>query len=236
MLLEVKDLHVYYGAIHALQGVSFHVEEGEIVTLIGANGAGKSTTLRAISGLVRPKSGQIIFRGQDITKAPPHKIVGMGISHVPEGRGIFAPLTVRENLLLGAYARKGKQEIAEAMERVFATFPRLQERLGQLGGTLSGGEQQMLTMGRGLMSNPVLLILDEPSLGLAPVLVEEMFEMITRVNREGTSVLLVEQNAAMALEVADRGYVLETGNLLLEGKADELLENPVVKVAYLGEA
>lgn len=233
MLLEVKDLNVYYGAIQALHGISFHVDEGEIVTLIGANGAGKSTTLRTISGLLRPRPGSIIYKGKDITKVPAHKIVAMGISHVPEGRQIFAPLTVKENLEMGAYTRKGA-EIQEAMERVFASFPRLQERLDQLGGTLSGGEQQMLTMGRGLMANPKLLLLDEPSLGLAPFLVDEIFEIIQEVNKEGVSILLVEQNAAMALDVADRGYVLETGTIALAGTSEEVRRNPEVKAAYLG--
>lgn len=236
MLLQVRDLHVYYGAIHALQGISFCVEEGEIVTLIGSNGAGKSTTLRAISGLVRPSQGHVIFKDQDITRVAPHRIVAMGISHVPEGRKIIAPLTVRENLLMGAYARKDRTGVAQTMDRVFASFPVLSQRLEQLGGTLSGGEQQMLTIGRGLMSSPGLLILDEPSLGLAPILVEEIFRIITEINKEGTSILLVEQNAAIALEMANRGYVLETGKIILEDDADALRENPLVKSAYLGEA
>lgn len=233
MLLEVKDLNVYYGAIHALHGISFHVDEGEIVTLIGANGAGKSTTLRTISGLLRPRPGSIIYESKDITKVPAHKIVAMGISHVPEGRQIFAPLTVKENLEMGAYTRKG-EEVQEAMELVFEHFPRLKERSGQLGGTLSGGEQQMLTMGRGLMANPKLLLLDEPSLGLAPFLVDEIFEIIQEINKEGVSILLVEQNAAMALDVADRGYVLETGTIALAGTAEEVRRNSDVKAAYLG--
>lgn len=235
MLLEVKDLHVYYGAIHALHGISFHVDEGEIVTLIGANGAGKSTTLRAISGIVRPRAGSITFKGRDITRAAPHDIVAIGISHVPEGRKIFAPLTVRENLEMGAYTRRSKEEIGESMERVFASFRRLKERLGQLGGTLSGGEQQMLAMGRGLMANPDLLLLDEPSLGLAPFLVDEVYRIILEINERGTTILLVEQNAAMALDVADRGYVLETGTIALSGTAKELKRNPQVKAAYLGQ-
>jgi len=233
MLLEVKDLNVYYGAIHALHGISFHVDEGEIVTLIGANGAGKSTTLRTISGLLRPRPGSIIYESKDITKVPAHKIVAMGISHVPEGRQIFAPLTVKENLEMGAYTRKG-EEVQEAIELVFEHFPRLKERSGQLGGTLSGGEQQMLTMGRGLMANPKLLLLDEPSLGLAPFLVDEIFEIIQEINKEGVSILLVEQNAAMALDVADRGYVLETGTIALAGTAEEVRRNSDVKAAYLG--
>jgi branched-chain amino acid transport system ATP-binding protein len=233
-LLEVKDLHVFYGAIHALQGISFHIEEGEIVTLIGANGAGKSTTLKTISGLLRPRQGSILFKGIDLTKVSAPKIVSLGISQVPEGRKIFAPLTVRENLEMGAYTRNDPKGIQESMERVFASFPRLKERINQPGGTLSGGEQQMLAMGRGLMSNPKLLLLDEPSMGLSPLLVEEIFRIIQEINARGTSILLVEQNAAMALSIAHRAYVLETGNIVLEGPAAELLENPQVKTAYLG--
>lgn len=235
MLLYVTDLAVAYGAIRALQGISFHIDEGEIVTLIGANGAGKSTTLRAISGLLRPLAGDIRFRGRSITRAPAERIVKLGISQVPEGRHIFSRLTVRENLEMGAFTRKDPQEVAESMEQVFTSFPRLKERIHQLGGTLSGGEQQMLAMGRGLMSRPSLLLLDEPSMGLAPILVEEIFEIIKRINAQGTSILLVEQNAAMALSVARRGYVLETGSIALEGSARELLENPQVQAAYLGE-
>ena len=235
MLLGVENLHVSYGAIRALQGISFHLDEGEIVTLIGANGAGKSTTLRTISGLLRPSEGDIRFNGQSITNVSPERIVKMGISQVPEGRQIFSKLTVRENLEMGAYTRRDKREIEESMERVFASFPRLKERLGQLGGTLSGGEQQMLAIGRGLMSQPKVLLPDEPSMGLAPILVEEIFDIMKRINAEGTSILLVEQNAAMALSVADRGYVLETGRIVLEGSAKELLENPQVRAAYLGE-
>ena len=234
MILEVKDLHVFYGAIHALHGISFHVEEGEIVTLSGANGAGKSTTLNTICGLLRPRQGQIFFKGQDITKIPTDQIVKLGISQVPEGRKIFAPLTVKENLEMGAFTRNDKQGIQQSMERVFASFPRLQERLSQLGGTLSGGEQQMLAVGRGLMSNPQLLLLDEPSMGLAPILVEEIFQIIREINEQGVSILLVEQNANMALQVAHRGYVLETGRIVLEGTAKELRANPQVKAAYLG--
>ena len=234
MILEVKDLNVFYGAIHALQGISFHVEEDEIVTLIGANGAGKSTTLNTICGILRPRFGQVIFRGQDITKIPADQIVKQGISQVPEGRKIFAPLTVKENLEMGAFTRNDKQGIQRSMERVFASFPRMKERLSQLGGTLSGGEQQMLAVSRGLMSDPKLLLLDEPSMGLAPILVEEIFEIIRRINQQGVSILLVEQNANMALQVANRGYVLETGRIVLEGTAKELRENPQVKAAYLG--
>ncbi len=235
MLLEVKDLHVYYGAIHALQGISFHVEKGEIVTLIGANGAGKSTTLNTISGLVRARSGSIKFKGQEITTTPPYEIVSTGIVQVPEGRKIFAPLTVQENLEMGAFSRKdGAAAIKQDMEQVFKSFPRLKERLSQYGGTLSGGEQQMLAIGRGLMADPELLLLDEPSMGLAPILVEEIFEIIQGINQRGVSILLVEQNAQMALSIANRGYVLETGRIVLEGSAKELRENPQVKVAYLG--
>jgi branched-chain amino acid transport system ATP-binding protein len=235
MLLEVKDLHVSYGAIRALQGISFHLDEGEIVTLIGANGAGKSTTLRTISGLLRPFQGDVLFKEKSIIRTPAERIVPMGISQVPEGRQIFSRLTVRENLEMGAYTRKDKGEIARTMERVFTSFPRLKERLNQLGGTLSGGEQQMLAMGRGMMSRPSLLLLDEPSMGLAPILVEEIFEIIKEINEQGTTILLVEQNAAMALSVANRGYVLETGRIVLEGSAQEVLENPQVRTAYLGE-
>jgi branched-chain amino acid transport system ATP-binding protein len=235
MLLKVDDLHVAYGAIRALQGISFHIEEGEIVTLIGGNGAGKSTTLRTISGLLRPVAGDILYKDQSIINIPAERIVEMGISQVPEGRQIFSTLTVRENLEMGAYTRRDRDGIRDSMERVFSSFPRLQERLEQLGGTLSGGEQQMLAMGRGLMSTPDLLLLDEPSMGLAPILVEEIFEIIQQINAQGTSILLVEQNAAMALSVASRGYVLETGNVVLEGTSQELLENPRVRTAYLGE-
>jgi branched-chain amino acid transport system ATP-binding protein len=233
-LLEVKDLHVFYGAIHALQGVSFDLNEGEIVTLIGANGAGKSTTLKTISGLLRPRQGTIVYHGTDLTHVAASKIVSMGISQVPEGRKIFAPLTVRDNLEMGAYTRKDAKEIKQSMERVFVSFPRLKERINQPGGTLSGGEQQMLAMGRGLMSNPKLLLLDEPSMGLSPLLVEEIFRIIEEINKQGMSILLVEQNAAMALSIANRAYVLETGTVALEGPAQELLENPQVKTAYLG--
>ena len=235
MLLEVTDLAVAYGAIRALQGISFHIDEGEIVTLIGANGAGKSTTLRTISGLLRPLAGDIAFQGRSIIRTPAERIVKLGISQVPEGRQIFARLTVRENLEMGAFTRKDPQEIAETMEQVFTSFPRLKERINQLGGTLSGGEQQMLAMGRGMMSRPSLLLLDEPSMGLAPILVEEIFEIIKRINAQGTSILLVEQNAAMALSVAHRGYVLETGSIVLEGSAQDVLDNPQVQAAYLGE-
>ncbi len=233
-MLQVEDLNVYYGAIHALQGISFHVEEGEIVTLIGANGAGKSTTLRTISGLLRPRTGSIAFKGADITTTAAEQIVRLGISQVPEGRKIFAPLTVRENLMMGAFTRDDAAEIEASLDGVFRSFPRLKERIGQLGGTLSGGEQQMLATARGLMSKPVLLLLDEPSMGLSPILVEEIFRIIMEINKQGTSILLVEQNAQMALSVAHRAYVLETGRIVLEGTAREIAENPQVKSAYLG--
>ncbi len=234
MFLDVKDLNVYYGAIHALQGISFHVEEGEIVTLIGANGAGKSTTLRTISGLIRARGGRIHFKDQDITMTPAEQIVRLGISQVPEGRKIFAPLTVRENLLMGAFVRNDPGEIQKTMERAFTSFPRLKERLNQLGGTLSGGEQQMLATARGLMSKPSLLLLDEPSMGLSPILVEEIFNIIKEINSQGTTVLLVEQNAQMALSISNRAYVLETGRIVLEGSAGQVAEDPQVKAAYLG--
>jgi branched-chain amino acid transport system ATP-binding protein len=234
MLLEVEDLNVYYGAINALQGISFNIEEGEIVTLIGANGAGKSTTLRTVSGLIRPRKGSVTFKGQNITMTPAEQIVRLGISHVPEGRKIFAPLTVKENLLMGAFTRNDQAEISNSMERVFASFPRLKERINQLGGTLSGGEQQMLATGRGLMSRPNLMLLDEPSMGLSPILVEEIFRIIKEINSQGTSILLVEQNALMALSIANRAYVLETGRIVLSGSAREVVENPQVKTAYLG--
>ncbi|MGE5372954.1 MAG: ABC transporter ATP-binding protein [Solirubrobacterales bacterium] len=234
-MLEVRNLEVFYGAIQALRGVSFEVNEGEIVTLIGANGAGKSTTLRTISGLIRPRSGEITFKGTDITKVPAHKIVTMGLSQVPEGRKIISDLTVMENLRLGAYTRSDKAEIQASMEKVFQSFPRLKERTKQLAGTMSGGEQQMLAIGRALMARPSLIILDEPSMGLSPLLVEEIFEIIKRINAEGTTVLLVEQNAYMALQVAHRAYVLETGTIALQGLASDLQKDPKVRAAYLGE-
>ncbi len=233
-ILEVKDLHVSYGAIRALHGISFKVHPGEIVTLIGANGAGKSTTLRTISGLLRPDKGEIYFEGKPISRIDADAIVRMGIIHVPEGRRIFAPLTVRENLEMGAYTRKDKREIAESMEYVFNLFPRLKERVGQTGGTLSGGEQQMLAVARALMAKPRVLLMDEPSMGLAPVLVEEIFNIIQTINQQGVTVLLVEQNALMALSIAHRAYVMETGVIQLEGPAKELIENPQVREAYLG--
>ena len=234
MLLEVENLNVYYGAIHALQGVSFNVEEGEIVTLIGANGAGKSTTLRTISGLLRSRGGHVKFKGMDISMLPAQQIVRLGASHVPEGRKIFAPLTVKENLQMGAFTRTDPAEIQRSMDRVFSSFPRLKERIGQLGGTLSGGEQQMLATGRGMMSRPTLLMMDEPSMGLSPILVEEIFSIIKEINAQGTSILLVEQNASMALSISHRAYVLETGRIVLSGSAKEIAENPQVKTAYLG--
>ena len=234
MLLEVRDLNVYYGAIHALQGISFDVDEGEIVTLIGANGAGKSTTLKTISGLLAPRTGNISMAGTSLVNVPAHEIVRRGVVHVPEGRKIFAPLTVQENLEMGAFTAKKPEEIRQGMERVFKSFPRLQERLGQLGGTLSGGEQQMLAIGRGMMARPRLLLLDEPSMGLAPILVEEIFSIIKEINEQGVSILLVEQNALMALSVASRAYVLETGTIVLSGTGDELIHNPQVIRAYLG--
>jgi len=234
MLLSVENLNVYYGAIHALQGISFHVEPGEIVTLIGANGAGKSTTLRSVSGLLRPRTGSIRFKDEEITATSAERIVELGISQVPEGRKIFSPLTVRENLMMGAYTRSDPQAVEKSLERVFLSFPRLKERLGQLGGTLSGGEQQMLATARGMMSGPALMLLDEPSMGLSPILVEEIFKIIKEINQQGTSILLVEQNALMALSVAHRAYVLETGRIVLSGSAKEIAENPQVKEAYLG--
>ena len=233
MLLEVNDLNVYYGAIHALQGISFNVDEGEIVTLIGANGAGKSTLLRTISGLVRPRGGTMTFDGRDLSRIPPHDIVVAGISHAPEGRAVFSNLTVEDNLTLGAYRRHDPQVGAD-MEKMYALFPRLSERKKQPAGTMSGGEQQMLAIARALMSRPRLLLLDEPSLGLAPLLVADIFRTIVEINREGTTILLVEQNANQALKVAHRGYVLETGKVALADDAANLLANPAVKEAYLG--
>jgi branched-chain amino acid transport system ATP-binding protein len=233
-VLQVDNLNVYYGAIHALQGISFNVNEGEIFTLIGANGAGKSTTLRTLSGLLRSRTGSIVFKGQDLATLPAEKIVELGISHVPEGRKIFAPLSVRENLMMGAYTRNDQAEIQESLARVYQSFPRLKERAGQYGGTLSGGEQQMLATGRGLMSKPTLILLDEPSMGLSPILVEEIFRIIVEINKQGTSILLVEQNAQMALSIAHRAYVLETGRIVLAGPAKEIAENPQVRTAYLG--
>ncbi len=233
-LLEIKDLVVSYGAIRALHGISFHVDEGEVVTLIGANGAGKSTTLRTISGLQPVDSGHVIYGNEDITTVEASDIVRKGLIQVPEGRRIFSPLTVRENLEMGAFTRTDPEEIAASMEQVFEIFPRLKERLEQTGGTLSGGEQQMLAVARALMAKPKLLLMDEPSMGLAPILVEEIFDVISEINRQGVTILLVEQNAHMALSVAGRGYVLETGVIQLEGSAQALAENPMVRDAYLG--
>jgi branched-chain amino acid transport system ATP-binding protein len=233
-VLNVENLHVYYDAIHALQGISFNVEKGEIVTLIGANGAGKSTTLRTLSGILRPREGSILFNGEEITTMPAERIVKMGISQVPEGRRIFAPLTVKENIMMGAYTRSDPEEIKGSLERAYQSFPRLKERESQYGGTLSGGEQQMLAMARALMSKPSLLLLDEPSMGLSPLLVEEIFKIIVEINKQGTSILLVEQNAQMALSIANRAYVLETGTIVLSGDAKEIASNPEVKKAYLG--
>jgi branched-chain amino acid transport system ATP-binding protein len=233
-VLQVENLNVYYGAIHALQGITFNVDEGEIVTLIGANGAGKSTTLRTVSGLLRSRTGAVRFKEQDISTVAAEKIVQMGISHVPEGRKIFAPLSVRENLMMGAYTRNDQAEISQTLDRVYRSFPRLKERATQYGGTLSGGEQQMLATARGLMSRPTLLLLDEPSMGLSPILVEEIFRIIVEINKQGTSILLVEQNAQMALSIASRAYVLETGRIVLSGSAKDIAENSQVKAAYLG--
>ncbi len=232
-MLTVENLHVYYGAIHAIQGISFSVKKGEIVTLIGANGAGKSTILKTISGLLHPRTGKIMLEGEDISTLAPHQIVARGISQVPEGRRVFPELTVMENLELGAYQRKGKEHLKE-LERVFELFPRLKERRNQPAGTLSGGEQQMLAIGRGLMAKPRLLLLDEPSMGLAPLLVKEIFSIIREINAAGTTILLVEQNANMALSIAQTGYVLETGEIVLSGPAGELTRNEEVRKAYLG--
>ena len=233
-MLEVQNLHTYYGSIHALKGLTISVEEGEIVTLIGANGAGKTTTLRTISGLLQPREGSIVFEGDDLLSYPAHEIVYKGISMVPEGRGIFAKLSVLENLDMGAYSRSDKEGIKQDLKRVFMLFPRLEERQNQVAGTLSGGEQQMLATGRALMASPRLLLLDEPSMGLAPVLVESVFDTIIEINREGTTILLVEQNAHMALQVAQRGYVLQTGEIVLSDTVEGLRKNPMVQKAYLG--
>ena len=234
MLLTVDHVSVYYGSVQALRDVSFAVGNGEIVCLIGANGAGKSTTLRALSGVVRPSAGSIVHAGKPIAGLPSHRIARLGIAHVPEGRGVFANMSVRENLEMGAYTRSSRVELAESFERVFGLFPRLAERASQLAGTLSGGEQQMLAIGRGLVQRPDLLLLDEPSMGLSPLLVREIFRMIEEINKAGTTILLVEQNASMALAIADRAYVLEAGEIALEGKASDLQEDPKVRAAYLG--
>ncbi len=234
-MLAIKDLKVYYGMIQAIKGVSFEVNEGEVIALIGANGAGKTTILHTITGLLEAKEGSVWFDGKDITKTPAHKIVTMGMAHVPEGRRVFANLSVLQNLKMGAYTRKDKNEIEETLKTVYKRFPRLEERQNQLAGTLSGGEQQMLAMGRALMSHPRILLMDEPSMGLSPIFVNEIFDIIKKVSASGTTVLLVEQNAKKALSISDRAYVLETGKIVLEGNADDLLNNDSIKKAYLGE-
>jgi branched-chain amino acid transport system ATP-binding protein len=233
-MLKVKDIDVFYDKIHAIKQLSFHVNEGEIVTLIGANGAGKTTTLKTISRILDPTHGIIKYRDEDMSKIPPHQIIDLGIAHVPEGRRIFSKMTVSENLQMGAFIRKDKREIKEDLEMVYTRFPRLKERFKQIAGTLSGGEQQMLAIGRALMSRPKMILMDEPSMGLAPILVEQIFDIINTINNAGTTILLVEQNAKQALEVADRGYVLETGKIIAEGTGKELLQNQKVKEAYLG--
>lgn len=234
-ILEVKDLQVYYGMIHAIKGISFHVNKGEIVTLIGANGAGKTTTLQTITGLIPARSGEVIYKGKNITHVAGFKLVGDGIAHVPEGRRVFSSLSVLQNLRMGAYTRSSKQEIEETLRVVYERFPRLEERKNQPAGTLSGGEQQMLAMGRALMSHPSLIVLDEPSMGLSPIYVNEIFDIIRQINESGVTVLLVEQNANKALSIADRAYVLETGRISLEGNAADLLVDPKVRAAYLSE-
>ncbi|MCI5481062.1 MAG: ABC transporter ATP-binding protein [Lachnospiraceae bacterium] len=234
-MLKVTDLEVCYGVIRAIKGISFEVNKGEVVALIGANGAGKTTILHTITGLIPSKAGKIEYEGKDITKLPGHKIVALGMAHVPEGRRVFSELTVLENLKLGAYTRKDKAEISQTLQMVYQRFPRLEERKNQLAGTLSGGEQQMLAMGRALMSHPDIILMDEPSMGLSPIYVNEIFDIIQKISAGGTTVLLVEQNAKKALSIADRAYVLETGTIALEGKAEELLNNDSVKKAYLGE-
>ncbi len=234
-LLKVENLEVYYGVINALKGISFEVNKGEIVSLIGANGAGKTTTLHTVTGLIRPKHGSVIYNGTELTKVAPHKIVSLGLSHVPEGRRIFQDLTVYDNLLLGAYVRKDKKKIEEDMDRVFEQFPRLKERRRQMAGTLSGGEQQMLAMGRALLSDPQMIVMDEPSMGLSPLLVSEIFEIIKSFRDAGKTVLLVEQNAKKAMTVSDRVYVLETGSIIKEGRAADLINDESIKKAYLGE-
>ena len=234
-MLQVTDLKVNYGVIQAIKGVSFEVNEGEIIALIGANGAGKTTILHTVTGLIAPKSGKIEFEGKDITKMPAHKIVTLGMAHVPEGRRVFADLSVYENLLMGAFTRKDKDEISQTLEMVYKRFPRLKERKNQVAGTLSGGEQQMLAMSRALMSHPKIILMDEPSMGLSPLFVNEIFDIIKEVSASGTTVLLVEQNAKKALSIADRAYVLETGKIVLDAAADVLMNDPSIKKAYLGE-
>ena len=235
MLLEIKGLSVYYGVIQALKGIDFSVDRGEIVALIGANGAGKTTTLHTISGMIEPKAGEINFEGKDISKVPGHLRVNMGIAQVPEGRRVFADMTVEENLKMGAYTRRDKAELGDTMSMIFDRFPRLKERRDQISGTLSGGEQQMLAMGRALMSKPSILLLDEPSMGLSPLMVNEVFDIIRSVHEDGTTVLLVEQNAKKALNIADRAYVLETGSITTSGNASDLLEDDSIRKAYLGD-
>ncbi len=234
-MLEIKDLHVYYGMIHAIKGVSFEVNQGEIIALIGANGAGKTTILHTISGLLEPKKGSIVFEGNELTKVPAHKIVSLGMAQVPEGRRVFSQMSVYQNLKMGAYTKSDKAQFNDTLEMIYKRFPRLKEREKQPAGTLSGGEQQMLAMGRALMSQPKIILMDEPSMGLSPILVNEIFDIIKSVNEMGTTVLLVEQNAKKALTIADRAYVLETGKVSMEGKASELLTDDAVKKAYLGE-
>jgi branched-chain amino acid transport system ATP-binding protein len=233
-MLELKDVHTYYGNIHALKGISLRVEQGEIVTLIGSNGAGKSTTLRTIQGMNRPRSGTILLEGEALEKLPPHEIAYRGVAQSPEGRMIFPRMTVMENLEMGAYTQKDKSNLQDDLQRVFKLFPRLKERIGQKGGTLSGGEQQMLAMGRALMAHPRILLLDEPSMGLSPILVELIFEIIQTINKEGTTILLVEQNALMALSIANRGYVIQTGEIILTDTASNLKQNEMVRKSYLG--
>lgn len=234
-MLTINNLEVYYGMIQAIKGISLEVNQGEVIALIGANGAGKTTTLHTITGLLSPKSGSVMFEGVDITKIPAHKIVSMGMAHVPEGRRVFANLTVYQNLKMGAYTRKDSNEINETLEMIYKRFPRLEERKNQIAGTLSGGEQQMLAMGRALMSHPKIILMDEPSMGLSPIFVNEIFDIIKEISAGGTTVLLVEQNAKKALSIADRAYVLETGKIVLEGKASDLLNDDSIKKAYLGE-
>jgi len=234
-MLEVKDLHVHYGMIEAIKGIDFEVNKGEVIALIGANGAGKTTTLHTITGLIAPSKGEILYEGKDISKIPGHKIVSLGMAHVPEGRRVFAQLSVYENLLMGAYTRKDKEEIQNTLRVVYDRFPRLEERKNQMAGTLSGGEQQMLAMGRALMSHPSIILMDEPSMGLSPIFVNEIFDIIQKVSKSGTTVLLVEQNAKKALSIADRAYVLETGKIVLSGDAKELMNDDSIKKAYLGE-
>ncbi len=234
-MLEVKDMEVYYGMIQAIKGISFEVNEGEVIALIGANGAGKTTILHTVTGLLSPKRGTVLFEGKDITKIPAHKIVSLGMAHVPEGRRVFAELSVYENLKMGAYTRKDKAEIDATLAMVYERFPRLEERKNQLAGTLSGGEQQMLAMGRALMAHPKIILMDEPSMGLSPILVNQIFDIIEEVSKGGTTVLLVEQNAKKALSIADRAYVLETGTIVLDGDAKALMDDDSIKKAYLGE-